>query len=139
MTLAIRPMIHIQNKKYIQGTFSNSATKDSFLHASILFSPRPEFLLYEYGDLKVSGYGTEYYTIRIKLEDGTTTKLKGELSKGNDRIIIYDKEMINTFLEIMKKPQVIKIYLEEQSYSVSSYLFSVNTEGFAEIYQEVFE
>ena len=80
---------YIQNKKYIKGTFSNSATKNSFLNASILFSPRPEFLLYEYGDLKVKGYGTEYYTIRIKTEDGTTT-LKGELSKGNERIIIYD-------------------------------------------------
>ena len=129
---------YIENKKYIKGTFSNSVTKNSFLNVTLLFANRPAIFLYEYGNSQVTSYGTEYYKILIKEEDGTTTQLTGEMSSGGDRIIIYDKEMINTFLQIMKNPQVIKMYLEEQSYSMNSYLFSVNTEGFAEIYQEVF-
>ena len=127
---------YIRNAGFIQGQFSNSATNNDLLYVKFLISEDAEIMLYEYGKYQVKKYSTEGYNILIKDELGETTALYGKID--NDRLTFNTEKFDKTFIDMLCKPQILKIHISSQSNNNTSYSFVVNTTGFEKVYRESF-
>lgn len=120
------------------GTFSNSATTNSNLYAFVQIDKENiGIMLWEYNRNLVKGtYDYEYYDITILDENGTKHYFTGTIYKSSSRVYFKDSDR-NSVLNILKNNDSVKIYLKSTKYSVSTYLFTVNTKGFTSIYNTI--
>ena len=132
-----------QTKRYIttekiEGTFSNTVTTDSLLHAYVLIDEKVSFKLYEYGKFLVTGYLSDGmdYDFTVLAPDGEKTKLKGYLNKGSDRIVLYDY-CVPYFFDILNQNGPVSILIKRDS---DKYLFTLNdTTGISDEYLQSFD
>lgn len=102
--------------------------------------PRVAIFLNEYGSQAVknsSSSGDDTYTITMRDANGNDTRMTGTMyCKGGDRIFI-DQPYVNTVLQAMRGSGTISFYIVFDEYSVSTYLFSVETGNFGALYNSV--
>ena len=126
---------YVTNTEYIIGKFSNSATTNSKLYAYFLIDADDiAIVLLEYGSQKVKAYSTKDYTIIMLDANNTKYTMYGTMYKNGDRVFIsdnYKTQVINA----LRKSGSISFYLEESEYTLSTYLFTVETSNFSDIYQ----
>ena len=130
---------YIANSEWFEGTFSNTATTNSRLRASLLIEKDSFGIkLLEYGDNVVKGYQRDghKYTV-VALVDGEKTQGNGTLYKGSSVIWLRD-ECTNDFLDLLKSGKEMQIYLKQIDYN-DTYLFTIPaSSGFADMYQATF-
>jgi hypothetical protein len=120
------------------GIFSNSATTNSKLYAVVQVTKEDiGIMLWEYGSNLVKGiYDYNEYSITILDQAGKKHYMSGTLYEGSTRVYIdnkYEAEM----LQILQKDGEISFYLEDSKYSVSTYLFTINCDGFLSLYAQI--
>lgn len=129
-------------KKYMVaraiGIFSNSATTDSDLIACVqIDQDNVAILLWEYARNLVKGiYDYEYYQVTILDENETKHTFTGTIYKGDTRIYFKDNDRERVF-DLLKNNDSLYIYLVASKYSVSTYLFEIDTKGFSAIYNSI--
>lgn len=129
-------------KKYMvvdsYGTFSNSATTNSKLLAAVQIDKDDvRIMLWEYGSHLVKGtFDYENYSVSILDENGTKHSFTGTIYKGNTRIRFGSADE-SKIIELLRNNSTLKIYLQSTKYSVSSYLFTINTAGFDTMYNSI--
>ena len=129
-------------KKYTivdgNGTFSNSATSNSTLFAALQVDEDDiGIMLWEYGSNLVKGvFDYEQYRITILDESGQKHSFEGTIYKGGTRVYFDDSSRGDVF-RLLRNNDTLKIHIESTKYSVSTYLFAINTAGFKEAYSLV--
>lgn len=124
---------------YSYGTFSNSATSNSTLRACIqVTNSSVSIILWEYSDNIIRGaYSDDIYYITILDEAGERHEFREELNHDEIRIYFDDEEGDEEkILNLLKKSQTLKFYLENKTYNLSTYRFDINTAGFSELYNQ---
>ena len=128
---------YITNEKAIIGTFSNTATNNSELRVKVAVDKQDvAFVLYEYGSHQVKNISTssvDRYNIVMKTPNGTKYDLTGTIKQGGDRLFIdekYESQVIGAF----RSGGVVSFYIEFTEYTTTTYLFSVHSSNFAELY-----
>ncbi len=125
---------YITNTEYIVGTFSNSATTNSKLYAYFLIDAEDiAIVLLEYGSHKVKSYSTDDYSIIMLDTKNIKHNMYGTMYKNGDRVFINDSYK-TTVLNALKKSGSVSFYLECSETIKSTYLFTVDTSNFSEIY-----
>ena len=129
-------------KKYIvveaYGTFSNSATTNSKLLAALQVDKEDiRIMMWEYGSSLVKGiFDYEDYKITILDEDGVKHNFTGTIYEGGTRIC-FDDDDRNVVLNLLRNNDTLQIYLKSTKYSVSTYLFTIDTRGFSQAYNSI--
>jgi len=131
---------YISTKDLVRGTFSNSATTNSAL--SILFIIDADSLaiaLNEYGSSRVknsssSNYVT--YNITLLTVDKNKLNVKGTMRPGSDRINISGEDK-DAVISALSKQGGVSFYIVQSDRTTTTYLFSVETDNFAEEYQSL--
>lgn len=120
------------------GVFSNSATNNSELYASVQIDRNKiGIMLWEYGSHLVKGiFDYENYEITILDTRGTRYTFTGTIYDGGTRIYFRNADRAR-IVNILKQEGTVKFYLKTTKYSVSTYLFDVDTAGFEEAYAEI--
>ena len=125
---------YIINKSYLVGTFSNSVTTDSKLYAYFLIDAESIAIkLFEYGSQEVKAYSSTDYKIIILDDEDNKYYIWGEMWKNGDRVHI-NETYESTVLDLFKTKTSLTFYLEQSEILLSTYLFSVETSNFSEIY-----
>ena len=129
-------------KKYMvvdtYGTFSNSATTNSTLLAALqIDQDNIGVMMWEYGRNLLKGtFDYENYDITILDEGGAKHYFTGTIYKSGTRVYFKDSDR-NTVLNLLRANNELKIYLKSTKYSISTYLFTVDTKGFTEAYNQI--
>ena len=129
-------------KKYIvvdsYGKFSNSATTDSNLLAAVqIDKDNIGIMLWEYGRNLVKGiFDYENYQITILDEEGTKHSFTGTIYEGGTRVYFRSNDR-NAVLSLFQSNDSLQIYLKSTKYSISTYLFAVDMNGFLDAYDLV--
>lgn len=137
------------NHKYIrcdtvQGTFSNSATTNAKLNAYILVNKpytnmdwlEVEIKLFEYGSSVVKGiYSSEQYDITVLDTNNNKHYLTGTIYKGEDRISVKE---VDEIISVLRQQGTISIYMKSSKYSISTYLFSIETSNFYDLIETLY-
>lgn len=126
---------YITNKQWITGKFSNSATTDSRLTVRLLIDAENfGFVLYEYGSHQVKNSYSRSKTYAIKMRDanGGNYSLQGVIGSGGDRIVLRDNNR-KTVLAALKKTGSVMFYIENNDYTTTTYLFTVETSNLGEL------
>ena len=120
------------------GEFSNSATTNSKLAASIqIDNENIGIMLWEYGSNLVKGtFDYEDYSITILDTLGTKHYFTGTMYKSGTRVYFNDNDR-NKIINILNQEGEIKIHLQSSKYSISTYLFSIETGNFKSAFQEL--
>lgn len=130
----------VTNANYFTGTFSNSATTDSQLLVQVLVDAEDiTIFLYEYGRNLVknsSSYYVDEYDITMKTADGTKHSLTGTIYCGGDRLFI-DEEYEDIVLEALSSGQKVSFYIVQSDRTTTTYLFTIETNNFAELYAKL--
>ena len=125
---------YISNTEYIVGTFSNSATTNSKLYAYFLIDANDvAIVLLEYGSQKVKSYSTDDYSIIMLDTNQKRHSIYGTMYKNGDRVYINDGYK-NIVINALKKSGSVSFYLEHSKYTISTYLFTVETSNFSQMY-----
>ena len=129
-------------KKYIGsecvGTFSNSATTNSKLTAYIqIDSTQIGIMLWEYGSMLVKGiYSSgEDFNITILDENGTKYYYSTTLYKNSSRIYFNSSDRTE-IINLIRNNDSLQIYIKSAKFT-SSYLFTLDTTGFASFYSQL--
>jgi len=113
------------NKDIIEGTFSNSATRNSDLAVVFLIGKDYfEIMLYEYGSHRVMGnakYPTKY-SISLKDQKGAIYYTSGE--NASDRIEVVSSGVSRIF-ELFSTGGVVKFNITEKDNPTTSYNFAI--------------
>lgn len=103
----------------VEGTFSNSATNNSFLYARVFIDgfPEPEihFRLSEYNrNSPVTGYMTygQSFSGRVRDEDGNTSSFRLTLSKGSVGLLPGKRDQ-DKLLALLKSQQKLRFIIRE--------------------------
>ena len=129
-------------EKYIlvdsYGTFSNSATTNSKLYAALQIDKDDvKIMMWEYGNHLVKGtFDYENYEITILDQNNKKHSFVGTIYKGGSRIYFKDNDK-SRVLNLLRDNATLKIYLKSTKYSVSTYLFSIDTNGFSAAYNSI--
>lgn len=119
------------------GTFSNSATSDSLLHARLLIDEYVAIMLYEYGDQQVTAYSSADYNIIMLDKNGNKTQIVGVMHDNGDRVIIT-RDYTQTVLDALIAGGEISFYLAEKDHSITNYLFTIpDATGFDNAYNSI--
>ncbi len=120
------------------GVFSNSVTSNSTLNAAVQIDKNNiGIMLWEYGRNLVKGtFDYERYNITILDENGRKHYYTGTIYEGGSRVY-FDDDDRNEVLTLMRQNDTLKIYLESTKYSISTYLFTIETKGFTETYKSI--
>lgn len=131
------------SEKYIisidlYGTFSNSATTNSKLYAALQIDKSDiGIMLWEYGSHLVKGtFDSESYPITILDSSGAKHSFTGTIYKSDTRVYFRsaDRERV---LNLLRNNNKLSIYLKSSKYSISTYLFEIDTKGFNEAYKQI--
>ena len=128
---------YITNSNYFSGTFSNSATTNSKLNASIIIDTDGIAIkLWENGNYLVKAYSTDNYKITILDDAGNKHNTTGTMYKDGDRIHLADWTLVN----LLQNNKQLKIYIQEDSfYGVNStYLFTITHSNFNAIFNDFY-
>lgn len=130
---------YITNSNLFSGTFSNSATTNSNLTASVLVDSKKDitFFLYEYGRNEVKNSSEQYvdtYNIVMRTPDGKDHKMTGTLYCGGDRIFIDDK-YVDTVLKALQGDGDIMFRFVQSDRTINTYLITVTTGNFGKEYK----
>lgn len=128
---------YVKNTTAFIGTFSNSATTNSELHARILIDADDVAVkLWEYGWSEVNAYSTTYYDIILLDDNGDKHYTTGTMYKNGERIHFADW----TFVTLLQQNQKLKVYIEEDGkYGYNSaYLFEVKNGNFNTVYSNFY-
>ena len=119
-----------------EGEFSNSATTDSDLAAVIqIDTDNIGIMLWEYGHSLVNGvFDSTSYSITILDANGTRHSFVGTMTRGSTRIYFRSADRAR-IMNILRQEGDIMVYLINSQYTVSTYLFNLDTKGFSEAYQ----
>lgn len=131
---------YVTNAKFIQGTFSNSATTNSLLKVIIIVDNTDVGIrLLEYGNNIVKGYYDNGHAFDISiLIDGEKKEMGGKLFDGGDRVIINNLDE-SSFRHALATGHEIKMYLKNTTDN-STYLFTIPaTMGFKDLYESLFD
>ena len=122
------------------GKFSNSATTDSKLYAALQIDKTSiGIILWEYGSRAVKGtFDSEQYSITILDESGAKHTFTGTLYKGNTKILFGSADRTK-LTNILSSNNSIQIHMKTSKYTVSTYLFKINTAGFDSIYNSILQ
>lgn len=129
---------YVSNIDPIVGIFSNSATNNSLLKASILVDVEDfAIMLFEYGSRLVnnsSSRNSEGYEIKVRIEDGTIYTFNGSIPRSGDRIIVSNAYRL---IEILNANQTgdIAFYIVQSDRPITNYLFIVQSSNFANAYK----
>ena len=126
---------YLSNSNFLVGTFSNTATTDSLLNATVNITDdgKVYFRLWEYGDNLVNSWHESTYKVLFLTDKGKKYSGTGRRNGYGDRIWIQEVGVI----DLLKNNSQIKIYLKENEFS-SSYLFTVNKDNFETVYNEFY-
>ncbi|MBQ9762266.1 MAG: hypothetical protein IJV82_04215 [Oscillospiraceae bacterium] len=131
---------YVANGSYFVGTFSNSATTNSRLYVTVLADEEDiAFFLYEYGSYQVKNASSRYsdeYEITMKLSNGTKYEMTGTMYAGGDRLFV-DSSYRSKVLNALKSGEEVSFYIVFADYTTSTYLFTVQTNNFAEEYSKL--
>ena len=121
------------------GTFSNSAVTDARLAVNLLVDKESvDIFLLEYAQNYVknnSSYRDIEYTITMKTDYGATQELTGAIYCGNDRITI-DEKYRQTVLDALCNFEKVSFFIMNNQFQTTTYLFSVPSSNFSEVYQQ---
>ncbi len=129
-------------KKYLfcdsTGTFSNSATTNSKLSVALQVDLDDiGIMMLEYGNILVKGiYDSEDYSITILDDDNVKYYYTGTIYKGGIRIYFKNADE-GSVLNLLKNNSQLQFYIKSTKYSISTYLFSINTVGFTAAYESL--
>jgi hypothetical protein len=129
---------YVTNKKYFDGTYSNSATTNSDLKATVSVDDMVSVFLFKNGRTQEKNSLSKDvdYDITIRTEDGTKHSVTGFMaSKVGDRILI-DENHTDTVINLLSGEGTILFSIVETARPSSTYLFEVDTSNFAELYEE---
>lgn len=120
------------------GVFSNSATTNSTLNACLqIDADNIGIMLWEYGRNLVKGtFDYEDYSITILDENDTKHYFTGTIYKSGTRVYFKASDRA-TVLNLLRNNDSLKIYLKSTKYSISTYLFTIDTRGFSSIYNTI--
>ena len=120
------------------GTFSNSATTDSKLYAYIqIDNDSIGIMLWEYERNLVKGiFDYENYKISILDARGIEHTFTGTIYDGGTRIYFKDADRYK-MINLLQNNATLKIHLATTKYTTSTYLFEIETRGFAEAYYAI--
>ena len=94
-------------------------------------------MLWEYGSLLVKGtFDYEYYDITILDENGTKHYFTGTIYKSGTRIYFKDSDRTK-IINLLSLNDELSFYIESTKYSISKYLFTINSAGFSEAYSGI--
>ena len=133
---------YISNR--VDGTFSNSATSDSYLYVQLLIDSFPNawihFRLSEYDKRSpVTGYMTygQKFSGRVRDDKGITTNFDATLSKGSIGIF-PEQQFQKTLMSLIESNQNLRFILSERD-GTATYRFSINTSYFANAKRKALE
>lgn len=139
--------VFVNNKAYIEGKFSNSATNNSDCYALFLVNKNNvEIILYEYDSLyPVTKISSDKAYIKIKTEDGTVYDFGSTIFTSQNRILIensysYEHDVETLFKAFVENRYVtMSIQIKNSSInSTSQYVIKIPTNGFEEMYHKAF-
>ena len=94
-------------------------------------------MLWEYNSNLVKGtFDYEDYDISILDENGAKHFFTGTIYKSSTRIY-FKKTDRNAVLALLRNNDTLKVYLESTKYSISTYLFAINSKGFSSAYSTI--
>jgi hypothetical protein len=132
---------YVYNNTLVVGTFSNSATTNSMVTATILIdAENMAIMLYEYGRSAVKNSSTRYdeaYDIKMKTADGTTIDMAGAIWTGGDRIVI-DETYRSDIIEALSALPVgdvafVSFYIVRSDSPTTTYLLPVPMSNFGDV------
>ena len=118
----------LYNSEVINGSFSNSATDDSKLYVNFLISDDGSIAiqLHEYRNPNlVKAYSKDYYSVKIKDEDGEIHSLSAFMRKNSDRIEFKNNKKLHNLLLTGKS---LTFSIKEKD-SLTSYKFKLENHG----------
>lgn len=120
------------------GTFSNSVASNRTLKAAVQITKTDiAIMLWEYGNSLVKGiFDYTPYTITILDTNKRKINVMGTLYDGGQRVYI-DDNYIQTVLDLLQQNGTLSFYLVDNKYSISTYLFSIETSDFKTQYTEL--
>lgn len=118
------------------GTFNFDTTRDAELTVEVRVNCYGEiaFLLYRHGNMLERSVGAELYYITMRTSDGTDYAMTGTLYE-DDHHLCIDEEYKSTVMETMRNGGTIHFYIEYSRIQGTNFLFSINTDGFDDVYQ----
>lgn len=129
------------DNKYITtstiGTFSNSATNGSELYVEILVNKNNvEIELLEYGSYPISVIGrSAYINVKMSVNGETIDVGEATFDKYTKRLTINNA--LPVFKALTENPNV-RMLITIDDYSLSKYLFDIDSAGFEYTYHEAF-
>lgn len=128
---------YVGNINNFVGTFSNSATSNSRLNVVFLIEDElAGIALFEYGSNQVQNIFTHKdieYGITMRLDDGSDVELSGYIFASGDRIKLAE-EARKTFIDALKTNEKVSFYIVNLETPTTSYLFTVETANFTDVY-----
>ena len=119
------------------GTFSNSATKDSALMVMFLVDKEKiAIVLQEYGRNVVVNSSTRnltVYNITMRTDDDSRYEMTGVINLGGDRIII-DERYWDIVIGALSGTGTIDFYIVQEDRPTTTYLFTIEAANFADEY-----
>lgn len=128
---------YIINGTKFAGEFSNSGTTNATLLSGIFIDKdNVTIMLFEYGHSHVKNARSDAvrYTITMKTEDHTKTRLTGAMYSCGDRIYIDDRCKGDVIRALSGKTSV-SFYIAQSDRPTTTYLFTVPASNFSEAYQ----
>lgn len=118
------------------GTFNFHTTQNAELTVEVRVNCYGEiaFLLYRYGKNLEESIGAEQYYITMRTSDGTDYEMTGTLYESDHHLCI-DEEYKSIVLETMRNGGTIHFYVEYSRFQGTNFLFSIDTDGFNDVYQ----
>lgn len=125
------------------GTYNEPGTMEGELSVEVLVDCWNEvaFLLYEGNNLKTTLYSfqDDMYYIIMRTADGSDYPMSGTMYSSNSRYLsnshlCIDEEYVGTVLQAMLTGETISFYIENIEHPTVNYLFSIETDGFSDVY-----
>lgn len=113
----------------VDGRFSNSATDDSYLEATVsVDSDSVEFYLLEYGSHKLTSlFSDPTYTIRVKDGKDNVHTFSGVLDESVARIVVYNPQHIEKLQSILMAGGNIRFSITDDNSASTKYTFAINS------------
>ena len=90
-------------------------------------------MMYEYGKHKVkNSYSSksDYYTVKLKTEDGHIETMAGQIKSGGDRLYMWRDSQKDYVLNALKLNQKLSFYIVDQQYFTDEYWFTIENSSY---------